>query len=55
MLTFLKFAILFDSIKWSYYGHIKQDNFESDNSLTYSFANVRDLQVNFVECESFVE
>ena len=33
----------------------KPDNFESHNSLKLSFANIRGLQWNFVECESFLE
>ena len=33
----------------------KPDNFESHNSLKLSFANIRDLPSNFVDCESFLE
>ena len=31
------------------------DNFESHNSLKFSFTNVRGLPSNFVDCESFLE
>ena len=31
----------------------KPDNFESHNSLKLSFTNVRDLHLNFAECETF--
>ena len=44
------------------YGHIiilskacKPDNFESHYSLKPSFANIRGLHSNFVDCESFLE
>ena len=41
------------------YGHIikgcKSDNFEPHNSLKLSFANIRSLCSNFVECKSFLE
>ena len=30
----------------------KPDNFESHNSLKFSFTNIRGLRLNFVECES---
>ena len=33
----------------------KPDNFESHNSLTLSFTNIRGLRSNFVDCESFLE
>ena len=33
----------------------KPDNFESHNSLKLSFANIRGLHSNFVDCESFLE
>ena len=33
----------------------KPDNFESHNSLKLSFTNVRGLQPNFLDCESFLE
>ena len=33
----------------------KPDNFESHNSLKFSFMNIRDLRSNFVDCESFLE
>ena len=33
----------------------KPDNFESRNSLTLSFTNIRVLRLNFVEFESFLE
>ena len=33
----------------------KPDNFESHNSLKLSFTNIRGLQSNFVDCESFLE
>ena len=33
----------------------KLDNFESHNSLKLSFANIRGLLSNFVDCESFLE
>ena len=33
----------------------KPDNFESHNSLKFSFTNVRGLPSNFVDCESFLE
>ena len=33
----------------------KPDNFESHNSLKLSFANIRGLCSNFVDCESFLE
>ena len=33
----------------------KQDNFESHNSLKFSFTNIRGLRSNFVDCESFLE
>ena len=33
----------------------KPDNFESHNSLKLSFANIRGLRSNFVDCESFLE
>ena len=33
----------------------KPDNFESHNSLKLSFANIRGLRLNFVDCESFLE
>ena len=33
----------------------KLDNFESLNSLKLIFTNIRDLRLNFVECESFLE
>ena len=33
----------------------KPDNFESRNSLKLSFANIRGLRSNFVDCESFLE
>ena len=31
------------------------DNFESHNSLNFSFANIWGLDSNFVDCESFLE
>ena len=33
----------------------KPDNFEPHDSLKLSFTNIRDLQSNFFECESFLE
>ena len=33
----------------------KPDNFESHKSLKFSFTNIRDLRLNFVDCESFLE
>ena len=33
----------------------KPDNFESHNSLTLSFVNIRSLCSDFVDCESFLE
>ena len=33
----------------------KSDNFESQNSLKLSFANIWGLPQNFVGCESFLE
>ena len=33
----------------------KPDNFESHNSLKLSFMNICSLNLNFVECESFLE
>ena len=33
----------------------KPDNFELHNSLKLSFANIRGLRLNFVDCESFLE
>ena len=33
----------------------KPDNFKSHNSLNLSFANIRGLRSNFVDCESFHE
>ena len=33
----------------------KQDNFELQNSLKLSFANIQGLRLNFVDCESFLE
>ena len=33
----------------------KPDNFESHNSLTLSFTNIRELRSNFVDCEYFLE
>ena len=33
----------------------KSDNFESHNSLKFSFTNIRGLRSNFVDCESFLE
>ena len=33
----------------------KPDNFELRNSLRLSFTNIRDLCLNFVDCESFLE
>ena len=33
----------------------KPDNFESHNSLKLNFTNIRDLRLNFVDCESFLE
>ena len=33
----------------------KPDNFESHNSLKFSFTNIRGLRSNFVDCESFLE
>ena len=33
----------------------KPDNFESRNSLKFSFTNVRGLRSNFVDCEYFLE
>ena len=33
----------------------KPDHFESHNSLKLSFANIRSLCSNFVDCESFLE
>ena len=33
----------------------KPDNFELRNSLKLSFANIRGLRSNFVDCESFLE
>ena len=33
----------------------KPDRFESHNSLTLSFTNIRGLRSNFVECKSFLE
>ena len=36
------------------YGH-KPDNFESNNSLKFSFTNIQVLCSNFVDCECFLE
>ena len=33
----------------------KPDNFELQNSLNLTFANIRDLCSNFINCESFLE
>ena len=33
----------------------KPDNFESHNSLKFSFANIRGLPSNFADCKSFLE
>ena len=33
----------------------KPDNFESRNSLKFSFTNIQGLRSNFVDCESFLE
>ena len=33
----------------------KPDNFESHNSVKLSFTNIRDLRLNFGDCESFLE
>ena len=33
----------------------KPDNFESHDSLKYSFTNIRGLRSNFVDYESFLE
>ena len=33
----------------------KPDNFESHNSLKFSFMNMRGLHSNFLDCESFLE
>ena len=33
----------------------KPDNFESHNSLKLSFANIRGLRSNFIDCESLLE
>ena len=33
----------------------KPDNFESHNSLKFSFTNIRGLHSNFADCESFLE
>ena len=33
----------------------KPDNFESHNSLKFSFTNIRGLRSNFVDCEAFLE
>ena len=33
----------------------KPGNFESHNTLKLSFTNIRDLHLNFVDCESFLE
>ena len=33
----------------------KPDNFESHNSLKFSFTNIRGLRSNFVDCESFLK
>ena len=33
----------------------KPNNFESHNSLSHSFTNIRDLCLNFADCESFFE
>ena len=33
----------------------KPDNFESHNSLKFSFTNIRGLCSNFTDCESFLE
>ena len=33
----------------------KPDNFESHNSLKFSFTNIRRLRSNFIDCESFLE
>ena len=33
----------------------KPDSFESHNPLKLSFSNIRDLCLNFVDCESFLE
>ena len=33
----------------------KPDNFESHNSLKRSFANIRGVPLNFVDCESSLE
>ena len=33
----------------------KPDNFESPNSLKHGFTNIRDLCLNFIDCESFLE
>ena len=33
----------------------KPDNFESHNSLKFSFTNTLGIRSNFVDCESFLE
>ena len=33
----------------------KPDNFESCNSVKFSFTNIRGLRSNFLDCESFLE
>ena len=33
----------------------KPDNFESHNSIKFSFTNIRAFRSNFVDCESFLE
>ena len=33
----------------------KSDNFESHNSLKFSFTNIQGLRSNFANCESFLE
>ena len=33
----------------------KPDNFESQNSLKFSFTDILGLRVNFVDCESLLE
>ena len=33
----------------------KADNFVSHNSLKFSFANIRGIRSNFVDCKSFLE
>ena len=33
----------------------KRDNSESHNSLKLRFPNIRDLRLNFIDCESFLE